>query len=927
MRVANLVGWVRAVANPRRQTPCNRQSRHQLRIEQLETRDVPTINPTGLEQEMLELLNKMRMDPAGELSRLLVSTNPIQARDPEVQAALQYFGVSGSVLASQFASLTAAQPLAWSDGLMTSSRTHNQLMISADTQSHQLPGEADVGTRITAAGYANWTALGENIYAYSDTVAYGHAGFAIDWGFGTNGLQSPAGHRINMMNNSYREVGISVISETNPSTEVGPLVITQDFGARFNQGNSFLLGVVYSDSNSSNSYNAGEGLGGVTVSIVGSAGSFTTTTMSAGGYQLQVPSGSYTVTFSGGGLSSAISKSVTVGSANAKVDGVAGQTGNPPPPPPPSNNAPVLDASYVATLPTIAKGATNPAGVSVASIVGNSITDADANAQKGIAIYNAVNTNGQWQYSLNNGTTWTNFGTVTSTVARLLRSTDLVRFVPNATYTGSSAITYVAWDQTSGTAGGTTNISTITSLGGSTAFSANYDYATVNVVNMNVAPVLDSSYAATMASIDKGIANPAGATVASIVGGSISDANVNDPEGIAVYSVVNTNGQWQYSLNNGSTWTNFGTPSPSAARLLRVTDLVRFVPNATFTGSATFSYRAWDQSTGTAGSTANISTTASIGGSTAFSTAVDSAIVNVIYTNYAPVLNTSATFTLPYVKANSTAPTAVMVSTLLGNNVTDANTGALKGLAITAIDNTKGNWQYTTNAGTNWYNVPTTLNNTALLLRSTDYLRFYPKTGNIGISSMVFRAWDRTTGTAGSVASLAGGVGGNTSFSADQVFANVQVGNNAPVLNTSNPFTLNAFTNGSTINPGTLVSTLLGQNVTDVDMNALRGIAIIGLTGTTTGTWQYSTNSGTTWNTITSTISNSSALLLRSQDLIRYVPKTTFHGSVGLQFRAWDQMSGVVGTLVNLTATQLTTPYGGNTAYSSAFGSATLQVV
>jgi hypothetical protein len=390
--------------------------------------------------------------------------------------------------------------------------------------------------------------------------------------------------------------------------------------------------------------------------------------------------------------------------------------------------------------------------------------------------------------------------------------------------------------------------------------------------------------------------------------------------------VVNTNGQWQYSLNSGSTWTAFGAASTTAARLLRLTDLVRFVPNATYTGSASISYRAWDQTTGSAGSTANISTTASTGGSTAFSTAIDSATVNVVYTNYAPVLNTSGNYTLPYVKANTTTPTSMLVSTLLGNKVSDANPGALKGLAITAIDNTRGTWQYTTNSGSNWYNVPTTLNNTALLLRSTDYVRFFPKTGNIGISSMVFRAWDRTSGTAGTIATMASGVGGNTAYSADQVFAHVQVGNNAPVLNTANPFTLNAFINGSTTNPGTLVSTLLGQSVSDPDMNSLRGVAIIGLAGTTTGTWQYSTNGGTSWTSF-STISNSSALLLRSQDLIRYVPKSTFRGSVSLQFRAWDQMSGVVASLVNLTASSTTTPYGGNTAYSSASGTAMLQVI
>lgn len=778
MGVAKFVGWVRSSVSTRRQSQYNRQSRQKLCLEQLEARDVPTINPTSLEQEMLELVNRMRIDPAGELNRLLVSTNPLQARDPAVQSALQYFGVSGSALASQWAGLSAAQPLAWSDGLLNSSKIHNQKMIAADSQSHQLPGEASIGSRITAAGYANWNALGENIYAYSNTVSYGHAGFAIDWGFGANGIQSPAGHRINIMNKSYREVGISVIAENNASTQVGPLVITQDFGARSNQGNSYLLGVVYSDTNSSNTYNAGEGRGGVTVSISGSSGSFTTTTMTAGGYQLQVPSGSYTITFSGGGLSSAITKSVTVGSTNVKVDGIAGQTSNPPTPPPPSNAAPVLDASYVATLGSVSKGATNPTGVTVASIVGNSISDVNANAQKGIA----------------------------------------------------------------------------------------------------------------------------------------------------VYGVVNTNGLWQYSLNSGSTWTNFGTASSSAARLLRLTDLVRFVPNATYTGSASISYRAWDQTAGTAGNTANISTTASVGGSTAFSVAIDTATVNVVYTNYAPVLNTSGTFTLPYVKANSTAPTAMLVSTLLGNNVTDANAGALKGLAITAIDNTKGSWQYTINGGTTWYKVPSTLDNSALLLRSTDALRFYPKQGIIGISSMVFRAWDQTSGKTGTVASMAGGIGGNTSFSADQVFARVQVGNTAPVLNTTNLFTLNPFTNGSTSNPGTLVSALLGTTVFDADLNSKRGIAIIGLTGTTTGTWQFSTNGGISWKSV-GTISNSSALLLRSQDLIRYVPKSTFHGRVSLQFRAWDQMSGVVGTLVNLTATQTTTPYGGNSAYSSTTGTASLQVV
>src|SRR4051812_5125039 len=226
MRLARLWTWVRTP----RQTHRARKRRIALDVETLEARDVPALNPSGYEQEMLELVNTLRVDPQGGLTRLLVSTNPLQARDAQVQAALDYYGVSGTTLASQWASLTPAQPLAWSEGLMASSLGHNQRMISADQQSHQLPGEADLGSRITQAGDTGWSMLGENVYAYATSVGYGHAGFAIDWGNGPNGLQSPAGHRLNLMNPAFREVGISVTNETNPATQVGPFVMTQDFG-------------------------------------------------------------------------------------------------------------------------------------------------------------------------------------------------------------------------------------------------------------------------------------------------------------------------------------------------------------------------------------------------------------------------------------------------------------------------------------------------------------------------------------------------------------------------------------------------------------------------------------------------------------------------------------------------------------------------
>ncbi|MDD1417348.1 hypothetical protein MEN41_22980, partial [Dolichospermum sp. ST_con] len=64
--------------------------------------------PTAMEQEMLELLNRFRINPAKELSILLNST------DPDVNSALSYFNVNRTELANQWATLVPVQPLAWS---------------------------------------------------------------------------------------------------------------------------------------------------------------------------------------------------------------------------------------------------------------------------------------------------------------------------------------------------------------------------------------------------------------------------------------------------------------------------------------------------------------------------------------------------------------------------------------------------------------------------------------------------------------------------------------------------------------------------------------------------------------------------------------------------------------------------------------------
>jgi hypothetical protein len=275
----------------------------------------------GREEYLLELVNRMRGNPAAELPLLLNSG------DADVQSALAFLHVDRTLLSQQWQALAPRAPVAWNDALGAAALTHSQLMLTYDQQSHVLPGESDPGPRLANAGYAllNTFSWGENVYAYSKSVFYAHAGMAVDWGSGpgtSGGIQSPPEHRANIMSPTFREVGFGLVNST-PGKTTGPLLVTQDFGSRSNQGNAFVLGVAYADANRNGCYDVGEGLPGATVTLRGAAGTFSTTTTAAGGYQLQVPNGNYSLTVSGAGLTNP-PQVVTVNGANVHFNLVRG---------------------------------------------------------------------------------------------------------------------------------------------------------------------------------------------------------------------------------------------------------------------------------------------------------------------------------------------------------------------------------------------------------------------------------------------------------------------------------------------------------------------------------------------------------------------------------------------------------------------------
>ena len=121
------------------------------------------------------------------------------------------------------------------------------------------------------------------------------------------------------------------------------------------------------------------------------------------------------------------------------------------------------------------------------------------------------------------GTTAANNITTANNNARLLAADANTRlyFQPNADYNGTlaNAITFRAWDQTSGSNG---SLADASSNGGITAFSAITDVAVITVTAVNDAPIASGS--ATLAAINEDTASPTGATVSSLFSSNFSDA-------------------------------------------------------------------------------------------------------------------------------------------------------------------------------------------------------------------------------------------------------------------------------------------------------------------------------------------------------------------------------------------------------------------
>jgi hypothetical protein len=280
---------------------------------------------TPNEQLLLELINRARANPGAEAARLGMGLND---------------GLPPGTITD-----TPKQPLAPHQLLINAAQAHSQDMLDRDFFSHTNPSNVTFDQRITNTGY-NWVSVGENISwggvtphtVPIDQVAHVYARH-------DSLFRSTTGHRENILEDYFREVGIGVkyglYTRASNGQTYNSSMVTEDFGRRL--GDAFITGVVFDDASDGSAdddsfYTIGEQVGSGTIEATASTGEVYTALIGpSGGYALQVPDGTYTVRAFGGavGATFVVTNVVVSGQRNVKVDFDTSQT--PPPPPPPAD--------------------------------------------------------------------------------------------------------------------------------------------------------------------------------------------------------------------------------------------------------------------------------------------------------------------------------------------------------------------------------------------------------------------------------------------------------------------------------------------------------------------------------------------------------------------------------------------------------------
>lgn len=218
---------------------------------------------TAAEQYLLELINRGRLNPAGESARF----------DTGLNSGLP----NGSITSA------SKQVLAPDTELEKAAVAHSEWMLRTNTFSHTGEGGSNPGTRMADAGYVfKGSYVWRENLAWTGTTGTLNLVTAVEDNY--ENLYRSASHRINTFAADVAEIGLGHVqgSFTSKGRTYNAAMLTETFAK--SGENVFVTGVTYFDKDNDDFYSIGEGSTGYSFHTVGGSAD----SQSAGGYALAV---------------------------------------------------------------------------------------------------------------------------------------------------------------------------------------------------------------------------------------------------------------------------------------------------------------------------------------------------------------------------------------------------------------------------------------------------------------------------------------------------------------------------------------------------------------------------------------------------------------------------------------------------------------